>query len=138
MEEQPINLIAGEGDLFYRYKRQRISVKWERRRTLLENLKRVADELGRPPELLLKWLGATLGAQTTVIKDKYYLQGTWSSAAVEEVIQKFTRLCVICSLCGSPDTVLYAYKSVVRVSCSACGYDPPVRDKYLCRWVPTI
>ena len=138
---EPINTTVGEGDPFYRHKRPRILVKWEgKQRTLLRNLKQVALELRRDEDLLLKWIGVSLGTQTFINRlfgggVSHYLRGNWTSDSIEEAIRKFTRLCVICSLCGDPGTVLYAHKGMVRLSCTACGSDVIIRDKYMTRWL---
>ena len=126
------------GDVFYRYQRAKARVVWVGGRTELPNLKEICAYLNRDPCLLLRWIGVYLGAQTSVDRkagyQRYFVNGQWSVADIEKAVNDFAQACVICGLCGNPESNLFRDGNALMLNCFACGLSSIVTNKYLHRW----
>ena len=127
------------GDVFYRYQRAKTKVVWVRGRTELTNLKEICACLDREPWLLLRWIGACLGAQTSLDRkagyQRYFVNGQWSVADIEKAVNDFAQACVICALCGNPESNLFRNGRALMLNCSACGISSLIMGSDMHPWL---
>ncbi len=90
-------------------------------RTTLKNLKSIADDLGRNPDHLMKYLLNELGTAGNREGAKGVFQGKFRKNEVQERIENYTEEYVLCSECGRPDTEMVKEGRVKMLKCEACG-----------------
>lgn len=98
-------------------------------KTVLSNFFQVAQQLGRKPEHLLKYVLKELAAPGE-IKKQFVILGTKIPAGrINEKIQEYADTFVICRECSKPDTKMSKEGSVYFIKCQACGAKYSVYSK---------
>jgi len=130
MEERTINVPRSVSDLHYRYKMPPLRVKVEGRgkmiKTIIMNLREVAQDVFRSPEYLLRffWLGVCC-FYSNYSKErnnvKHIIIGHRTVAELNTSLDKFIDQFVLCGTCHNPETVLSIAKNVLTYRCAACG-----------------
>lgn len=120
-----INRLIKDG--FYRYKMPFVEVKIEGKgiKTVISNIVDIGKALDRPPSYLCKYLGVELGVQTQMkIKDnKYILSGKFEKNHIQDLLDGFIKMFVLCHDCGNPETKLrITSKKLIESKCIACGH----------------
>ncbi len=101
----------------------------EGNKTIISNFLQIAKTLNRNPKHLLKFLQRELATPATIQNDLLILGSRVSSGKINQKIEEYAKLFVICPECGKPDTVLIKEKGVLMLKCQACGAKHPVRTK---------
>lgn len=96
-------------------------------RTTLKNLKSIADDLGRDPDHLMKYLLNEIGTAGNREGSKGVFQGKFKKGELQDRIDSYTEEYVICNECGRPDTKLIKEDRVTMLECEACGARSSVR-----------
>jgi len=99
----------------------------EGNKTIVTNFFQIADILRREPEHLLKFLLKELATPGTLKEKRLILGRKISSAQINERIEKYAKIFVICKECGKPDTQLLKEDKIMTLKCTACGAKHPVR-----------
>lgn len=89
--------------------------------TTLKNLKSIADDLGRDPNHLMKYLLNEIGTAGNREGSKGLFQGKFKKKELQERIDEYTEKYVLCPECGRPDTKLTKEGRVPMLKCEACG-----------------
>jgi translation initiation factor 2 subunit 2 len=98
-------------------------------KTVLSNFFQIAQQLGRKPEHILKFILKELAAPGE-IKKQFVLLGTKIPASrINEKIQQYADLFVLCRECGKPDTKMTKEGEVYFIKCQACGAKYSVYSK---------
>lgn len=95
--------------------------------TTLKNLKSIANDLGRDPDHLMKYLLNELGTAGHREEARGVFQGKFDDSEVQERIDEYTDEYVLCSECGRPDTNIIKEEGVTMLKCDACGARSSVR-----------
>lgn len=96
-------------------------------KTVINNLKEIANYLSRPPEHLIKFLLREL-ATSGEIKGKITIFiGKFGSKTLNEKVQKYMTEFVTCRECKKPDTKITKQDRVTLLKCMACGASYPIR-----------
>ncbi|VVB74571.1 Translation initiation factor 2 subunit beta [Candidatus Tiddalikarchaeum anstoanum] len=97
------------------------------KRTMISNLKNIADYLYRDVDLLIPFLEKELA--TKAIKDGNYIvfMGKFSAGRINDKILEFVNEYVKCRQCGKPDTKTSKKDRVLFVECMGCGAKYPIR-----------
>lgn len=90
-------------------------------KTVLSNLIQIAQHIGRNPDHLIKYLSRELGMPAEVKGAFVIFTGKGNSARINEKIEAYTELLVICKECGKPDTELKKQQNIYIMKCQACG-----------------
>jgi translation initiation factor 5 len=116
-------------DPFYRYKMHSVELKIEGSgngiKTVISNMVDIGKALDRPPSYLCKYLGSELGVRTQIkIKDnKYILSGKFEKNHIQDLLDGFIKMFVLCHDCGNPETKLrITSKKLIESKCIACGH----------------
>ncbi len=115
-------------DTGYRYKRPSISLTSSKEFMCLTNIESIADALGRPVELLIRYVGVKIGTSISNKKGKYMIKCNTSPSEFEKLIDEFTQHFVLCKDCKNPETEIEHDKSSVYLRCKACGVASMVDD----------
>ena len=94
---------------------------------LLSNLKKIAKDLSREPEHLLKYLLRELATPGKFVRNRVIFGTKVSASKINKKIKKYASEFVYCAECGKPDTKLAEEKSIMYLRCLACGVKKPVK-----------
>lgn len=90
-------------------------------RTVITNFGQVVSCIRRKPEHLAKFLGKELASSTEISGDRLILSRKLSSKDINDKVEKYVNLFVLCSKCKKPDTELVEENNKLFVKCLACG-----------------
>src|SRR3989338_2103657 len=99
----------------------------EGNKTVVVNLKKIAKDLGRDENQLLKQLLRELATPGKYDGERAIFGTKIAASIINKKIRKYVSEFVICSECGKPDTKLVEEKEVVYLRCLACGTKKPVK-----------
>jgi len=130
---QTVNIPSTNTDPSYRYKMPRLVCKTEGRgngiKTSVSNCKEVAAAVHRPPDYLMKWFGYELCAKGSYEEKtgegvRALVTGSHPCATLQESLDKFLAVYVLCPTCGLPEMNLKIKKKEERIygECNACGF----------------
>lgn len=108
-------------DSGYRYKRPSITLIPSKEFMCLTNIEQIAGALGRPVELLTRYLAIKIGTSITNKKGKYMIKCNTPPSEFEKMIDEFTQYFVLCKDCKNPETDVESDKSSISLRCKACG-----------------
>ena len=90
--------------------------------TVFENVRAVADTLGRDPADVLQFLQNELGTAGGMDESgRARLTGEFKRRRVADAVEAYTEAFVVCPECGLPDTRLVEERSAEMLKCDACG-----------------
>lgn len=97
-------------------------------KTLIKNFDAICAYVRRKPPQVAKYLSKELAAPGVIEGQRLVLQGKFSARSVNERIQGYVKLFVLCKECGKPDTnLVQVERNVYALKCEACGAKSPVR-----------
>jgi len=124
-----LNIGGDPNDRSYRYKMPRLVAKVEGRgngiKTRVVNCAEIAASLHRKPQVLIKFFGCELGAQSRwdEKEEAAIVNGAFEGNILQEKLcDSFLPKFVLCPNCGLPETDMKVKKEIVRFVCAACGY----------------
>ena len=122
-EELPENISGGE-----RFTIEKVKGHLEGNKTVLVNLVKIAKDLGRGIDHLLKYLLRELATPGKLIRGRIILGTKVSAVKINKKIKKYASEFVFCSECNKPDTKLVEEKGgIIYLKCLACGSKKPVK-----------
>tara|TARA_Y100000031_G_C8016862_1_gene290643 strand:- start:60 stop:470 length:411 start_codon:yes stop_codon:yes gene_type:complete len=122
-EELPEKISKGE-----RFIIENVRGHLEGNKTVLVNIRKIAKDIGRDENHLLKYLLRELAAPGKIVRDRVILGSKVSAKAINKKIKKYVSEFVYCSECGKPDTQLLEEKGITKLKCLACGVKKPVKN----------
>jgi translation initiation factor 2 beta subunit (eIF-2beta)/eIF-5 len=117
-----INIPASNTDPFMRYKRDLLTITHTSKQggqTHLTNVDVVAKQLGRDSNILMKYFGKCLGVRSDVRTN--IIQGVHDRNVLEELLEKYIELSILCKTCHNPETDVVVGKKSTVLKCHACG-----------------
>ena len=111
-----------------RFEIPKIEGHFEGRKTILTNFFQIASYLRRKPEHFQKFLLKEIAASGQQEGDRLVINNKVPSAKINQKIEDYVKLFVLCKECGKPDTELIKDpdKRVTFIHCLACGAKHPV------------
>lgn len=100
----------------------------EGNKTVLSNLKKIAKDIGRDENHLLKYLLRELASPGKYVGERAILGTKIAASAINKKIKKYVSEFVYCSECSKPDTKLVEDKGIAYLRCLACGAKKPVKN----------
>ncbi len=100
----------------------------EGNKTVITNLKKIAKDLGREENHLLKYLLRELATPGKWAGERIIFGTKISASAINKKIKKYASEFVYCSECGKPETKLVEEKEITYLRCLACGAKKPVKN----------
>ena len=123
VEELPENVSGGE-----RFTIEKVKGHLEGNKTVLVNLTKIAKDLGRNIDHILKYLLRELATPGKIIRGRIILGTKVSAVKINKKIKKYASEFVFCSECNKPDTQLSEEKGgIIYLKCLACGAKKPVK-----------
>ena len=149
-----INRDRKQTDTHYRYKMPAIEVKHEGggqyTKTLITNLKKVAEALNTSAEIINHFLAVELGTKSSSSSDhseaRLFLRGTHKAANLQDQLDKYINIYVKCGECNIPEGHLQIRgkkkSKTVWTYCPSCGHNQDVTNVHKTsnfiknNWVP--
>ncbi len=100
----------------------------EGNKTVLINLKKIAKDIGRDENHLLKYLLRELATPGKYAGERTIFGTKVSASLINKKIKKYVSEFVYCSECSKPDTKLIEEKGINYLRCLACGAKKPVKN----------
>jgi translation initiation factor 2 subunit 2 len=100
----------------------------EGNKTVVVNIKKIAKDLGRDENHLLKYLLRELATPGKYVGERVIFGTKVPASLINKKIKKYASEFVYCSECGKPDTKLLLEKNVTYLKCLACGSKKPVKN----------
>jgi|YelNatPaOPRAMG01_1025707.scaffolds.fasta_scaffold13305_3 translation initiation factor 2 subunit 2 len=104
-------------------------VETQKNKTIIKNMKEIADVLRRPAEHLAKYLMKELATPGSLEGETLVLQTSVTAEMVKKKIENYTKEFVYCKVCGKPDTKLVKEDRISFIVCEACGAKSSVGKK---------
>eukprot|EP01125_Pyxidicula_operculata_P003122 TRINITY_DN1337_c0_g1_i1.p1 TRINITY_DN1337_c0_g1~~TRINITY_DN1337_c0_g1_i1.p1 ORF type:complete len:327 (+),score=46.32 TRINITY_DN1337_c0_g1_i1:24-1004(+) len=137
--KKTVNIPRSVIDDHYRYKRHELILKVEGRgkmiKTIIENLSVVAKDLERPAVDIMKYFGFSLSSPVQIDgkNDKFSIGGNRDLKELNDILDKYIDIYVLCQVCGNPETIMAVGKRNIKLNCRACGetsVNSEVNDKF--------
>jgi translation initiation factor 2 beta subunit (eIF-2beta)/eIF-5 len=118
--------IQGNNDIndpFYRYKMEKLNVISQKNKTVIDNIKKVCDDLSIDPVLLYKFFKKKFS--TSMKMDKQYILSTSTKITYnefEKVLREFIEKYVLCRQCSLPELNYTIEKNKTIRICKSCSY----------------
>ena len=122
-EELPETTASSE-----RFKVDNIRGHLEGNKTILVNLRKIARDLLREPEQLLKFLLKELATPGKFSGDRVILGTKVAASKINKKIRQYVGEYVLCPKCGKPDTKLIKKGEYQLIKCAACGHEHPIKS----------
>ena len=90
-------------------------------KTIIVNFFQICKILDREPDHALKFLSKELATKADVKNVSVLFNNKISSTKINEKIQKYADIFVICKECKKPETKLIEKNNVLMLKCNACG-----------------
>jgi translation initiation factor 2 subunit 2 len=104
-------------------------IRQEGNATVFENFQTVCDALGREDSDVMKFLQNELGTTGHIDESgRARLTGEFNQRRIDDAIDEYTEVFVICPECGLPDTRLEQDQGVPILRCEACGARSPTNS----------
>ncbi|MBS3815509.1 MAG: translation initiation factor IF-2 subunit beta [Hadesarchaea archaeon] len=116
LEEIPEDITKEE-----RFEVPKVKIDVSGNQTAIQNLNSIANELGRDPDHLMKYLLGELGTAGNREGSRGVFQGRFKKKPIQDRIQQYVEEFVRCSECGKPDTKLVKEDRITLLKCDACG-----------------
>lgn len=100
----------------------------EGNKTVITNLKKIAKDLGRDENHLLKYLLRELATPGKWSGERIIFGTKVPATTINKKVKKYASEFVYCSECGKPDTKLVEEKEINYLKCLACGVKKPVKS----------
>jgi translation initiation factor 2 subunit 2 len=110
-----------------RFKLPALDVLFEGKNTIIRNFSDLADIINREPSHIMAYLCHELGTAGYIEGQRAVLKGDMSVKIIEDRLNTYTSIFVICSECKRPDTKLIKEGRTLLMVCEACGAFGPVK-----------
>ncbi len=122
MKNFPNTLVKKE-----RFEMPKVQGHIEGNKTIINNFLQVADQLRRKPEHILKFLQRELATPGIVKEGRLILGRKIGSMQINEKLERYAKIFVICRECRKPDTQLIKEGQVQMIKCTVCGARHPAK-----------
>jgi len=120
-------LMPYKGEEKTRFEVPKVKGRVQGKKTIISNLKQIADFLDREEKLLLSFLLKELATKGIIEGQYVKFNGNFSADKINEKVSKFVNEFVNCKECKKPDTKLTKVDRVMYINCMACGAKYPIR-----------
>ncbi len=125
--ERAKQLVPKVAEIKQRFEIPKVKGHIEGNKTVVSNFLQIARVLHRKPEHLLKFLQRELATPGELRGDFLILGSKVPASRLNEKINLYAKIFVICKECQKPDTELVREQGVLMVKCHACGAKHPVK-----------
>lgn len=99
----------------------------EGNKTIITNFKEIHTKLNREPKHIAKFIMKEVGSAGDIDDLRLILHGKFSKQTINKAIEEYTKLYVICPVCGKADTFIRRGERLIYLVCGACGASSSLR-----------
>lgn len=110
-------------DPFYRYKMEKLNIINQKNKTVIDNLKKVCDDLGVDPTLLYSFFKKKFSISMNM--DKNFILSTAAKLSYgdfEKALREFIDIYVLCNQCKLPELTIVVEKDKMSRTCRSCSF----------------
>jgi translation initiation factor 2 subunit 2 len=96
-------------------------------KTVISNFFQIAKILRRDSQHILKFILRELATPAETKGTQIVFGRKVSAARLNETIEKYAKIFVLCKSCGKPDTQIIKKDRVDYLKCTACGAQSPIK-----------
>lgn len=119
-----VKVISSSSD---RFEIPKVKGQVQGKNTIITNIEEISSKLRRPVEDIAKFLQKELAAAGKIESNRLILNSKINSIKVNEKLELYTKLFVICPVCKKPDTEVLSEKGIKVKHCLACGAKSPIK-----------
>jgi translation initiation factor 2 subunit 2 len=119
-----VKVVSSSSD---RFKIPKVKGQVQGKNTVITNMQEISDYLRRPIEQISKFLQKELAAAGKIDSNRLILNTKLNSIKVNEKLELYVKLFVLCPVCGKPDTEVQSEKGIKIKHCLACGAKSPIK-----------
>lgn len=98
------------------------------KKTFIKNFQKVANDLRRDKEHLMKYLTKECGVPAEIENRRLVLKGKFRQNKLNEELKNYVDEYVLCKECGKPDTKITTQKGIRYIRCESCGGRSPLKE----------
>lgn len=96
------------------------------KQTIWKNFSKNAKDLKRKEDQMYKFVMKEISTASTIQNGTLILNGIFNNHKINQILEKYIKLFVLCSECKKPDTEIVLQSNVKVLKCSACGAISPL------------
>jgi translation initiation factor 2 subunit 2 len=100
----------------------------EGNKTILSNFRKIAKDMNREADHMLKFLLKELATPGKWDGDRVVLGAKIAASKINKKVRQYAGEYVLCASCGKPDTELVKKESATYLRCTACGDEHAVKS----------
>jgi translation initiation factor 2 subunit 2 len=100
----------------------------EGNKTFIRNFHDISDILARPENVVLKYIARELATAGSIEGTQAIFQGKFTRDVLNNVLERYTKIYVICPECNKPDTEVIKSGRYQFLVCKACGARTSVKS----------
>lgn len=92
------------------------------KQTIWKNFIKITKDLNRDSDLLYKFVMKEISTSSTINNNQaLVLNGVFDNYKINQILDKFISVYVLCSACKKPDTEISSQNNIKILKCTACG-----------------
>ncbi len=96
-------------------------------KTVITNFNNIIGEFRRDKDHFLKFLLKEMATPGVLDGPRLVLGRKVSATLINQKIQQYAEMYVLCGNCGKPDTQIMTKENVMTLKCAACGSERPIK-----------
>lgn len=116
-------LTDNSGDIFYRYKMEKLICIDQKGKTVVNNIDNIAKAIDRDPKNIANHFKKRLGTAMVYKDSKITISKTVTVNELEQLLFEFIEYNVLCPVCKNPETIVTINKkNKQEMTCKACSF----------------
>jgi translation initiation factor 2 subunit 2 len=121
------SLLPHKGEEKNRFEIPSVKGRVQGKKTVIINLKAIADFVDRDEDFLFSYLMRELATKGIKEGNYHVFMGNFAAIKINEKVLSFVKEYVNCRECGKPDTKMSKTDRIMFIKCMACGAKYPIR-----------
>ncbi|KKM68827.1 hypothetical protein LCGC14_1457040 [marine sediment metagenome] len=112
-----------------RFEIPKVELRIESRNTFITNFNKIIGTLNREKKHFMGIFLKTAGTMGEIRGQQLFLKGQYKEQVLNRLIENYTKIYVLCSICNKPDTQIQREGKKIYLNCTACGARQEIKDK---------
>jgi len=109
-----------------RFEVPKVKVVTEGKKVIWANAQEIANYVNRDIHHMAKYISRDLGASFRIEGNRVIFVGRFGAMLIQKKMDIYVKNCVICPVCGKPDTKIEKVDRIKVMKCLACGATSPL------------
>lgn len=112
-----------------RFEIPKVELRIESRNTFITNFNKIIGTLNREKKHFMGIFLKTAGTMGEIRGQQLFLKGQYKEQVLNRLIENYTNIYVLCSICNKPDTQIQREGKKIYLNCTACGARQEIKEK---------